>query len=205
MAWCSPGLMSRSAPPRSTTSRAIATALGQAFVDDPVMIWAIPEPDRRQAILPAFFTDLHRGVPAPRSRLSHRGRHRGALWSPPGVDAVGEDEGEEFGAALDEICGPDAGRMGEISTLLGEHHPHEPVWYLNFVGVEPAGQGRGLGSALLEHVLVRADRDGATAYLDATSTRNRALYERHGFVATGELVIPDGPTFWPMWREPRRR
>ena len=183
----------------------VAAALGEAFVDDPVMIWAIPEPDRRQAILPGFFTIFTAAF----QRHGHVYRTAdgtaAALWSPPGVDAVGEDEGEEFGAALDEICGPDAGRMGEISTLLGEHHPHEPVWYLNFLGVEPAGQGRGVGSALLEHVLVRADRDGATAYLDATSTRNRALYERHGFVAAGELVIADGPSFWPMWREPQRR
>ena len=183
----------------------VAAALGEAFVDDPVMIWAIPEPDRRRAILPGFFTIFTAAF----QRHGHVYRTAdgtaAALWSPPGVDAVGEDEGEEFGTALDEICGPDAGRMGEISTLLGEHHPHEPVWYLNFLGVEPAGQGRGVGSALLEHVLVRADRDGATAYLDATSTRNRALYERHGFVAAGELVIADGPSFWPMWREPQRR
>ena len=183
----------------------VSAALGQAFVDDPVMVWAIPEEDRRRAILPAFFTVFTAAF----QRHGHVYRTvdgtAAALWSPPGVDAVAEDEVEEFGAALEEICGADAGRMGEISTLLGEHHPHEPVWYLNFVGVEPAGQGRGLGSALLEHVLVRADRDGATAYLDATSTRNRALYERHGFVATGELVISDGPTFWQMWRQPQHR
>ena len=119
-----------------------------------------------------------------------------ALWVPPGVDAVAvelerpDDEAESFGAALDEICGADAARMFAISSLLEEHHPHDPVWYLNFVGVEPAGQGRGLGSALLEHVLTIADREQASAYLDATTPRNRALYERHGFAVTGELVVP---------------
>jgi ribosomal protein S18 acetylase RimI-like enzyme len=183
----------------------IAAALGQAFVDDPVMVWAIPERDRRRSVLPGFFTVFT----AAYQRHGHVYRTAdgaaAALWAPPGVAAVGDDEGEEFGAALGEICGADAARMFAISALLDEHHPHEPVWYLNFIGVEPAGQGRGLGSAMLEHVLVRADRDGASAYLDATSARNRALYERHGFVATGELAVPDGPSFWPMRRAPQPR
>ena len=183
----------------------IASALGRAFLDDPVFVWAIPERDRRQAVLPSFFTLFTAAF----QRHGHVYRTAdgtaAALWAPPGVIAVGDDEAEAFGAALEEICGGDAARMIAISAVLEENHPHDPVWYLNFVGVEPAGQGRGLGSALLEHVLVVADRDRASAYLDATSTRNRALYERHGFTVTGELVVPDGPSFWPMWREPQRR
>lgn len=118
---------------------------------------------------------------------------------------VGDDEADAFGAALEEVYGPDAERAQAIGALLDEHHPHEPIWYLNFLGVEPAGQGRGVGSALLEQVLVRADRDAAAAYLDATSMRNRRLYERHGFEARGELHVPGGPPLWPMWREPRTR
>ena len=73
----------------------VAAALGEAFVDDPVMIWAIPEPDRRRAILPGFFTIFT----AVFQRHGHVYRTTdgtaAALWSPPGVDAVGEDEGEE--------------------------------------------------------------------------------------------------------------
>ena len=38
------------------------------------------------------------------------------------------------------------------------------------------------------------------AYLEATSEQNRRLYERHGFVATAELRLPDGPSLWAMWR-----
>ena len=42
------------------------------------------------------------------------------------------------------------------------------------------------------------------AYHEATSLRNRALYEQHGYVTQGEFTLPDGgPTLWRMWREPR--
>ena len=51
-------------------------------------------------------------------------------------------------------------------------------------------------------VLERCDRDGVPAYLEATSDRNRPLYERHGFRAHGAIPLPDGPLLWRMWRDP---
>jgi GNAT superfamily N-acetyltransferase len=183
----------------------VGLALSRAFQDDPVMEWGLPDRDRRREVLPGFFT-IFAGAFQRHGHVHRTADGTGAaLWVPPGVAPVGDDEAEAFGAALQEVVGPDAERMFVISELLDENHPHEPVWYVNFMGVEPAGQGRGIGSALLEHVLVDADRNGEQAYLDATSMRNRRLYEQHGFVATGELRLPDGPSLWQMWRDPQRR
>jgi hypothetical protein len=62
-----------------------------------------------------------------------------------------------------------------------------------------------LGSALLAPVLQRCDSDGLPAYLEASSPRNRALYERQGFAVTEEFALGRGaPPQWRMWREPRR-
>jgi hypothetical protein len=41
------------------------------------------------------------------------------------------------------------------------------------------------------------------AYLESSNKRNIALYGRHGFEVTSEVVIAVGPRIWPMWREPR--
>ena len=38
--------------------------------------------------------------------------------------------------------------------------------------------------------------------IESTTPRSRALYERHGFEATGAIELPDGPTLWPIWRPP---
>lgn len=181
----------------------VALALARAFQDDPVFVWALPDPDRRREVLPGFFTVFA----AAYQRHGHAYRTAdgtgAALWVPPRIAPVDDDEADAFGAALEEALGVDAERTLMVSELLDENHPHDPVWYLNFMGVEPAGQGRGIGSALLDHVLEQADRNAEPAYLDATSTRNRRLYERHGFETTRELRLPDGPPMWPMWREPR--
>jgi GNAT superfamily N-acetyltransferase len=183
----------------------IAAAFSRAFVDDPVFVWMVPETERRRAALPGFFTLFTAAF----QRHGHTYRTvdgmAAALWVPPGVAPVADDEAEAFGGAIAELSGADAERVLTIGALLDENHPHEPAWYLNFMGVEPAGQGRGMGSALLEEVLVRADRDGEAACLDATSTLNRRLYERHGFATTAELAVPGGPPLWQMWREPRAR
>ena len=87
---------------------------------------------------------------------------------------------------------------------MEERHPQDPShWYLFILGTEQAAQGQGLGSALLAQVLARVDADGMPAYLESSSERNLALYGRHGFEVTSEVVIPGGPRIWPMWREPK--
>jgi hypothetical protein len=37
--------------------------------------------------------------------------------------------------------------------------------------------------------------------LEATSKRNRDLYERLGFRVIRTIELPAGPTLWAMWRE----
>jgi RimJ/RimL family protein N-acetyltransferase len=41
------------------------------------------------------------------------------------------------------------------------------------------------------------------AYLEASTERSAALYERLGFVHLGKRCVPDGPRFWPMRRPPQ--
>ena len=89
------------------------------------------------------------------------------------------------------------------SLLRIEHgHPRTPAhWYLHFLGVVPARQGRGLGSLLLAPVLDRLDAAGEHAYLEASTERNKALYERHGFSVTSRFELPaGGPVIRRMWR-----
>jgi ribosomal protein S18 acetylase RimI-like enzyme len=83
-------------------------------------------------------------------------------------------------------------------------HPARPGhYYLAAVGVEPAGQGRGLGSRLMFPILSEADAAGVASYLEASTPRSRLLYERHGFEVVEEIRLPrGGPAIWRMWRDP---
>jgi RimJ/RimL family protein N-acetyltransferase len=93
-------------------------------------------------------------------------------------------------------------RARRLQKLFEANHPHEPHYYIRYLGVATRFQGHGLGTALLRPTLDRCDREGVPAYLEASSERSAALYERLGFVHLGELRVPNGPRFWPMRRPP---
>lgn len=102
-----------------------------------------------------------------------------------------------------EAAGETASRLLTALELMDRHHSRECHSYLFFLATRPQWQSRGLGSALLREVLARCDADRTPAYVEATSVENRRLYLRHGFAVTGEIRLPDGPSMWPMWRDPR--
>lgn len=191
---------------RKVTTRdhdTVSSALAAAFRDDPVFSWIFPDPARR-AVMTRHFFDLTVQALAPHDDMwtTADGVVGAALWVPYGRPPMSEEDGERFATTLAELAGPDAGRLLEVMALLDDGHPAEPHEYLWFVGVVPAAQGAGVGSALMAPVLDRADRAGVPAYLEATSPLNRALYERHGFVATAPVAVAGGPPLWPMWRRP---
>ncbi|MFD5584978.1 GNAT family N-acetyltransferase [Streptomyces sp. NPDC057413] len=177
--------------------------LDEAFADDPVSAWVFPDEEYRRRVhhrLMAAFTDVV--LEGGWIDLAEDGTAC-ALWlSVP----EGEHEDEEGPAELRRAVDPANERVERIGRLTAGIHPTDRAHaYLWMIGVAPDRQGAGLGTALVEHVLERCDRDGVPAYLEASNARSRALYERLGFAVLPDRVLdlPDGPRMWPMWREPR--
>jgi ribosomal protein S18 acetylase RimI-like enzyme len=184
----------------------LARAMARAFYDDPVVgHWFFEEASRRIPRLERGFEVFLRLVYLPGEECyTTEGLGGGALWLPPGkwrMSVIGQ---LRLLPRLAWSIG--LGRLPRLLGTLGfmeSKHPHEPHYYLPLIGVEPASQGRGIGSALMRPILERCDREGVPAYLEATAPSNRALYLRHGFEVVGELEIPKGgPPIWPMWRKP---
>lgn len=171
-----------------------------AFSADPVLRWVYPESARYIEHFPELVrTVAGRAFEAETAQVadSHVGT---ALWLRP--DAVLDEE------ALSDLVTRSVAteRHEQVFAFLeqmGLQHLREPHWYLPFIGIDPAYQRRGLGSVLLARGLVRCDRDGLPAYLEASTPANRRLYERHGFEATGEIQAGSSPPMWPMVRRPR--
>ena len=130
----------------------------------------------------------------------------GAIWACPGEWHLGLFTQIRLTPALASINGRAVARLLQAVNAAESNHPKEPHYYLAFLGVEPTMQGKGIGSALLRQVLQRCDRDGVPAYLEASTPRNRALYERNGFNVTEEFFLGKGsPPLWRMWRAPSSR
>jgi len=182
----------------------VADTLAAAFLADPVAMWLVPDDSRRMPLMRRFFqTVLDKVWQGGRLIYTAGDIQAASVWVLPGRAQLTDEEAGAVMPALAEIFGDRRPALEVLMSSMDEHHPHEPHYYLPFIGTRPESQGQGLGSAILRPALVRADRDGMPAYLEATTERNRALYERHGFVVIGRLEVPDGPTMFQMWRGPR--
>lgn len=196
-------------PTRHITTRAlaeehalVARTLARSFYDDPVFTWLFPDARTRLTRNEQMFSRVIVRMAAPHDEIHTVRDHAGAaLWFPPGTSDVGLLDQLRYLPAMARTARRDLPRVMRCLAIMEEHHPHEPHWYLNILGTDPARQGEGVGSALLRTMLARCDDEGVPAYLEATSERNRGLYERHGFRVTGEIELPDGPTMWAMWRD----
>ena len=153
----------------------------------------------------AFFTAFH-GVCFPHGWLwvvGDEGIDGMVMWVPP-------DPEDRYGRAMKELDPAVAEIMGERKAVYDElwgwidhHRPTEPHWYLEHIAVRPERRGVGLGRALIEHGLGRADADGTTAWLVTSKPGNVPLYERFGFeVRAAEDAPGRGPHLWFMGREP---
>ena len=65
-------------------------------------------------------------------------------------------------------------------------------WYLQTLGVEPAHQGNGYGSLLMEYMLEKIDNSNPLPIFLETSTEiNVKFYKRFGFEVMEEGIIPE--------------
>jgi GNAT superfamily N-acetyltransferase len=184
----------------------VARSLAEAFYEDPHFRWIVPDDAKRLERLTRGFALFTTRVWLPHDEgYTHESLCGAALWMPPGTWHLSVFAQLRLLPATVHRLRGDSSRLLRALTFIERKHPREPGhWYLPIIGVAPAWQGRGFGAALLLPMLGRCDAAGLPAYLEASSPRNRALYERHGFEVMEECrYASDGPPLWRMWREPR--
>jgi ribosomal protein S18 acetylase RimI-like enzyme len=184
----------------------VSRTLSDAFAVDPHISWFMRDDARRDAARLAFFRMLVGGEGFTQGRIDRpAGGGAAAIWMPfewlRPTPLMAELRG--LPAMLRATGLARFGRLMAIRADMDAHHPLDrPHAYLWFLGVAPAAQGRGIGSALLRAANARLDAEGLPAYLETGTTRNVALYERHGFKVLSEhRARADAPTMWSMWRE----
>lgn len=178
--------------------------LVRAFDNDPFINWIIRQDDKRTLGLDVFFRTCLSALSLPHGEvLTTDDCIGGALWYPPGKSKISFLQQLSL---LPEIIRGTAlrgvNRVIKVMNALDRIHPTDKHYYLQFVGVDPDHQGKGLGTALLRPVLDRCDQDGCGAYLENTKEANLNLYEHLGFMVVDKFYACHGaPPIWPMWRD----
>ncbi len=188
-----------------------AALLARSFHRDPLHVHLFPDEEVRARALPHEFAAACRdGIGLGHVQAaSLGGRLAGvAVWLPPWGYPMSARRRLRLvpDAARLYLAAPRSfGRVARFGTAVARAHPPQPYWYLEVVGVDPAAQGRGIGTRLLRRVLDVADAAGEPCYLETDTEANVRWYRGLGFeiLAAGVELSPGGPPFWTMLRQPR--
>lgn len=179
----------------------LSATLADAMAADPIYRWLIPGGRRLDRRLRRLFAVELEHYVFPGGRVFTTDDVRGvSLELPP--DGWGMVVPLSGAVGFLRAFGTRLPRASRLQRFFERNHLQEPHYYVRALGVATCFQGQGLGTALLRCTLERCDEEGMPAYLEASTERSAALYERLGFVHLGELTVPDGPRFWPMHRPP---
>ncbi len=183
----------------SQRNDAIST-LVSAFLVDPVERWLYPRAADYLAHFGRFVEAFAGRAFESRTAWAVEDCAAVALWLPPGTVP---DE-DAITLVISETVAP-ASHADTFDVLeqMASAHPTYPHWYLALVGVDPAHQGRGLGSRLLAAGLRHVDADHLPAYLETPNPNAVPLYERHGFVVSGRAQAGTCPPIVSMVRPAR--
>jgi len=183
---------------------AVIETLAQAFQTDPALSWILPDPDHRARALRGLFrvlvpADMRAGV-----ALRSEGDAAAALWRAPGQPHSGTLEFLRTVIPLVATFGTALPRGLKVQAGIDAHRPKARFWYLHYVGVRTAHQGKGHGGRIIRAQAAVADTEGLPCWLETATPENVPLYERLGFVTQVEWDVPGGgPHFWGMMRPAR--
>ena len=178
----------------------IIDVLVRANWADPAARWAWPESQQFLMHFPSFVRAFGGKAFAHGSAYYVDGYVGAALWLPPDIHP---DENALIALVQQTVSEQIQKDFFAVFEQMGRYHPSEPHWYLPLMGVDPSQQGKGFGSALLQHTLTQVDRNNKLAYLESSNPRNITLYKRHGFELLGTIQIGTSPSIAPMLRRPR--
>lgn len=182
-----------------------------AFLDTPDGPWLIPDRDERRTVYLRYCRALAGFTVADDDSYVEVADIDGevaaaAIWfDNTRVSVAAAQREEQWQRLTVQACGVYADRFGLLDEVFAAHHPSTPHVYLAWLGVHPARQGAGLGSALLRSWHRDLDEANVPAYLVATSYPARRLYLRCGYADRdpAPFFLPGhGPAMWPMWRDP---
>ncbi len=188
----------------------VSSVLTRAFQSDPAARYVFPDEQGYRERAQAFFSAATVYVNLTGQVWTTAEPVQGAaLWLPPEHHDMHPEHAVTAGLHdFRALVGEEAGeRLGKLLGFLDECHHRavpQPHWYLMLLGVDTPVQGQGIGSALLQPILKRADQEGTSCYLETCQPRNVPLYQKHGFKVVGEGAIPESEVrYWSFVRSPR--
>ncbi|HEV2994214.1 MAG TPA: GNAT family N-acetyltransferase [Acidimicrobiia bacterium] len=175
--------------------RAAGGVAARALRDNPMMVFSVPD-DPLGRLRAGYDTFGDRIAPGSVGALV--GRHVigvAAAARPGGCVAVTATPELRRAPDLRPVDAVGYERARFVISTMCDHDPAERHVHVGPVGVEPGGQGLGVGAAMLRVVCERLDAEGEVGWLETDRPENVVFYRRHGFDVDAE----DRRLGFPIW------
>jgi ribosomal protein S18 acetylase RimI-like enzyme len=182
--------------------------LTQAFMNDPVLSYDMRQDNRRRWALRRYFNFVLESAFEEGEVYATKNYEACAVWYPPGkglLDASPEAYKDFLPEMLKWSRKDRLDRLFQVIRVFAGNRPSWPHYYLEYLGVAPKYQGRGLGTLLLRSKLSLIDTDGTPAYLENSNEKNTPLYSLHGFKVIKRTGLAEsGPVLTFMSRDSKK-
>jgi len=191
--------------------KAASALLSQAFQDDPLFCYFVPDSVIRKNKLHYLMKTLtHYSVSYGEVYTTSKNFEGVAVWLPSDKVEMNFWRGLKSGGLpiIFNLGIRSTYRQLAISELMYDVHRRRissPHWYLYLLGVLPELQRKGYAGNLMKPMLERADKEGFDIYLDNTKANNLPMYEHYNFKIIEEYKIPETAiSIWAMLRKPQK-
>ncbi|KTD22766.1 Acetyltransferase (GNAT) family [Legionella lansingensis] len=171
------------------------TILTQAFAQDPVMQWICG--DRYPQVAPALFEAITRYCMLYGKAFCTSKMESVALRKLPFDTKFSWWKAFRAGyLALPKRMGNEAFKRLMLFDDLTQKERKKQMgnnsyWYCWCLATRPEKQGKGFGTALIQHTFNLAAETGFPCYLETAVRKNQTLYEKNGYVKVSEFNLPD--------------
>ena len=193
---------------------AAAEIMAEAYHEDPLWLYLIPNEKKRKIIEHRFFKAFltlqfnsweYYGVSYPLKGV--------ALWKFPNPPKISTREklrvlfksgliGFVFSRFIIKYF-KIVSVFNRMETLH-KKYALSPHYYLSSIGVKPQYQGQGLASRLIKPILLKADKESKGVYLETLTPRNVPIYQHFGFKIMEKVEFPkENLTMWAFYRPPK--
>ena len=182
--------------------------MGRAFRNDHFLQYLVPDDTKRARLAPSFAGKVVRYCSLYGEVYTTPALEGVACWLPPGNSAPTFSRMLRTGLLTEPLKFGWSGFRRFMDVVSYTEKVHErsvpgPHWYLWGLGVDPSHQGKGIGGALMQPILARADTDRLPCYLETMNETNVPFYRKHGFeVASDDEVPRRRLRVWAMIRDP---
>ncbi|UCC19004.1 MAG: GNAT family N-acetyltransferase [Promethearchaeota archaeon] len=178
---------------------------GEAFQDDPIMVFVYPdEEERKKNAQYGFYMLYNYGIKYGLAYATSKNLEGITIWLPPEKVYPSIWTMMRLGGfyAMRKVGLKLKAMRRSMTVFKYEEERHKELvpyehWYFQNIAVKPEEQGKGYGGLLIKTMLKTIEEDSLPIYVETNTEKNMSIYHKYGFEILEHGIIPE--TEIPLW------